>query len=264
MKKPHVLILKIGGQVIDDEAALDRFLNAFAQIQGPKILIHGGGKLASQLGEKLALEVKMHEGRRITDADTLDVVTMVYAGLINKKIVAKLQSINVNAIGLSGADANLIQAKKRADKPINFGFVGNLTPNSVSAKGFQQLLDQGLYPVCSAITHDGQGQLLNTNADTIAAHIAIALSESFQTSLLYCFEKKGVLKDLDNPDSLITSLNQENYQEYKNQGIIAGGMLPKLDNAFAAIQKGVTAVYIGQADDLTHFNSGNFGTKITA
>ncbi|RZK49062.1 MAG: acetylglutamate kinase [Pedobacter sp.] len=264
MEKPTLKIVKIGGHVIDDSADLQTFLSDFAKLDGAKILVHGGGKLASEIGLKLGIQPQLHEGRRITDAPTLDLVTMVYAGLINKNIVAKLQALNINAIGVTGADANLIKASKRPVKTIDYGFVGDLEAAYVSGIGFQQLVSQGLTPICAPITHDGNGQLLNTNADTIASAIAVALSPYFKTELLYCFEKQGVLIDVNDPASLIREIHPESYANYKAKGIVAGGMIPKLDNAFLAIQQGVSAVYIGNSAALSLLPKGLFGTKIRA
>lgn len=257
----QLTVVKIGGNVIDDPAKLSDFLQQFAALKGAKILVHGGGKLATQLSASLGIEAKMVDGRRITDAKTLRLVTMVYAGWINKNIVTQLQSQSCNAIGLSGADAGLITAKKRPVKEIDYGFVGDLDASSVSAEGLKNLLDQGLMPVFSAITHDGEGQLLNTNADTIASALATAMAAHYATTLVYCFEKKGVLKDVNDNDSVIESINPKSYAEWKSQGAIHSGMLPKLDNAFSAIEQGVQRVIIGDALDLNLLKSaGSFGT----
>lgn len=257
-------VVKIGGNVIDHPEHLSGFLKQFAALQGAKILVHGGGKLATQLAEQLGIPAQLIDGRRITDAETLRQVTMVYAGLINKNIVAQLQALQNNAIGLSGADANMIQAKKRVHETIDFGFVGDLDSTSVSAEGLRKILAQGLTPVFSAITHDGNGQLLNTNADTIASAIAIALAQHFETTLIYGFEKKGVLLDVNANHSVISFINPESYSELKKQGSIHSGMLPKLDNAFAAINQGVKKVIIGDALELNQLeNPAGFGTILT-
>ncbi|MES2274672.1 MAG: acetylglutamate kinase [Bacteroidota bacterium] len=257
-------IIKIGGNVIDNSENLHKFLKDFTQLKGHKILVHGGGKVATQLSETLGIEAKLVDGRRITDIETLRVVTMVYGGLINKNIVAQLQRYGNNAIGLTGADGNLIKAKKRLVKTIDYGFVGDLDDDSVDAKGISSLLEAGFTPVFSALTHDGEGQMLNTNADTIASALAVGLSALYTTTLIYCFEKKGVLKDIDDEDSLIRDINPERYDELKAAGIIHSGMLPKLDNAFKAIDFGVQAVIIGHADDLGKLDGDNaFGTRLS-
>ncbi|WP_410220937.1 acetylglutamate kinase [Pedobacter sp.] len=257
-------IVKIGGNVIDNSKALHDFLRDFSAIPGKKILIHGGGKIATELSGKLGIEAQMVEGRRITDIETLRVVTMVYAGLINKNIVAQLQWVNCNAIGLTGADGNIIKAQKRPVKEIDYGYVGDLDDSSVSSKMLNNLLEGGFVPVFCAITHDREGQLLNTNADTIAAVIAVAMSTQYQTELVYCFEKKGVLKDVTDDTTVIRTVKSSQFENLKADGTIAGGMVPKLQNAFDAIHKGVTAVYIGKADELPMLNKGIFGTRMEA
>lgn len=245
-----IYIIKIGGNVIDDEAKLKKFLADFSLIKENKILIHGGGKIATEISKKLGIETRMVEGRRITDAETLKVVTMVYAGLINKNIVATLQSQNCNAIGLCGADANILPAVKRVHPTIDFGFVGDVSENEIKAKPIQALLGSGLTPVIAPLTHDKKGSLLNTNADTIASSIAVSLAMEADVSLVYCFEKKGVLHDPSNENSVIPEINFNSYQKFKADGIISEGMIPKLDNAFSAIKKGVKKVIICQADTL--------------
>lgn len=261
----ELTVIKIGGNVIDDPQALSAFLQNYAQIPGKKILIHGGGKIASGIGMQLGIEPKMAEGRRITDAGTLDVVTMVYAGLVNKNIVAKLQAEGLNAIGLSGADGNIIPATRRPVKTIDFGFVGDLQTENINYKALLALLDDGFSPVIAPITHDGKGQLLNTNADTIAATVAAALCNHRATSLVYCFEKKGVLRDPENDETVISVIQPEDYAELKAQGIISKGMIPKLDNAFAALKKGLKRVYICRADDLQTLSGGQqAGTLLMA
>ena len=266
-------VIKIGGNVIDNPESLQQFIADFAMLNGPKILVHGGGKIATKLAEDLGIKSKMVEGRRITDGESLKVVTMVYAGLINKNIVANLQSENCNAIGLSGADGNLIQAKRRPLKEIfskeknesisvDYGFVGDLNESAVDHQALSKLLEAGFTPVFSAITHDGKGQLLNTNADTIASAIAIAMSKEYETSLIFCFEKAGVLMDVEDESSIISSIDPHYYNELKRQGIINDGMIPKLDNAFEAINKGLKEVCIGKADTLPSLNNGNFGTRL--
>lgn len=263
MPKP-LYVIKIGGNVIDNAEKLHFFLKDFAALQGYKILIHGGGKVATELASTLGIATKLVDGRRITDIDTLRLVTMVYGGLINKNIVAQMQALHSNAIGLTGADGNFIRTKKRPVKTIDYGFVGDLDAHSINAENISFLLESGFIPVFSAITHDGAGQLLNTNADTIASALAVALSPLYETTLVYCFEKKGVLRDIEDESSLIKQIMPNDYQQLKEEGIIFDGMLPKLDNAFAAIEQGVSAVIIGQSDDLNLLISQNaFGTKLT-
>lgn len=263
MNKETLYIVKIGGNVVDDETALQQFLADFASLKGHKILVHGGGKIASQVAQKLGIEVNMVNGRRITDAAMLDVAVMVYAGLANKNIVAKLQALQCNAIGLSGADANCITAHKRIHPEIDYGFVGDI--DSVNTTAFETLINGGLTPIVSAITHDGKGQLLNTNADTIASALAVALTGSYNTQLVYCFEKNGVLKNVDDENSVIPSINPVQFEELKTQGIIAKGMLPKLDNAFDAVQSGVQKVIIGHSAQLVYLTQQNHhaGTLIS-
>ena len=266
-------VIKIGGNVIDNPESLQQFIADFAMLQGPKILVHGGGKIATKLAEDLGIKSKMLEGRRITDVESLKVVTMVYAGLINKNIVAGLQSENCNAIGLSGADGNMIRATRRLPQKVlfggedlgeavDYGFVGDLDESSIDRKGLYKLLEAGFTPVFSAITHDGKGQLLNTNADTIASAISIAMSVEYETSLIFCFEKAGVLMDVEDESSVIKSIDQHYYNELKLQGIINDGMIPKMDNAFEAINKGLKEVYIGKAEALPTLSNGNFGTRL--
>lgn len=267
-------IIKVGGNVIDNPEQLEKFLSDFAIIQGPKILIHGGGKIATKLSHDLGIISSLIEGRRITDSETLRVVTMVYAGLINKNIVALLQQKFCNAIGFCGADANIIRAKKRPIKrifskevnqeiDIDYGFVGDLDDSSIDTVALSKLLESGFNPVFSAITHDGNGQLLNTNADTIASALATAMAKHFETSLIYCFEKAGVLTDVDNENSLIKFLNPDIYSDLKSKGIINEGMIPKLDNAFEALNNGVKEVLIGKSDSLSDLNQNSFGTRLT-
>ena len=256
-------IIKIGGNVIDNSEKLHHFLKAFADLKGFKILVHGGGKVATKIADEMHIEAKMIDGRRITDIETLRVVTMVYAGLINKNLVAQLQKYGCNAIGLSGADGNLIKAKKRLVETIDYGYVGDLDKSSIETENLSKLINNGFIPVFSAITHDGDGQLLNTNADTVAAALAIGMAQHYQTSLVYCFDKKGVLIDVDDENSVIREINPTAYQDLKENGLIADGMLPKLHNAFEAINKGVKEVFIGSADDLKELqNKGGFGTRL--
>jgi len=257
-------IIKIGGNVIDNSENLHRFLKDFTALDGHKILVHGGGKVATQISESMGIEAKMIDGRRITDIDTLRIVTMVYGGLINKNIVAQLQRYGNNAIGLTGADGNMIHAQKRPVKTIDYGFVGDLKEDSVDAENIGKLLEGGFTPVFCALTHDSEGQLLNTNADTIASALAVALSDRYETTLIYCFEKKGVLHDINDEDSLIREINPERYHKLKEEQVIHSGMIPKLDNAFAAISCGVEAVVIGHSDDLGQLKGKQaFGTRLS-
>lgn len=241
--KQELSIVKIGGNVIENEIELNKFLVAFSKLEGPKILVHGGGKMATQLASKMGIESKMVNGRRITDAQSLEVITMVYGGLANKNIVAKLQGLGTNAIGLSGADGNTIQAHKRPIKDVDYGFVGDV--DGANPKTITTLLKAELVPVFCAITHDGNGQLLNTNADTIASEVAIGMSTDYETTLYYCFEKKGVLRDISKEESVVKHINPEIYKELLDSKIIADGMLPKLQNCFHALEKNVGKVCIG-------------------
>ncbi|MGY4536523.1 acetylglutamate kinase [Mucilaginibacter sp. UYNi724] len=257
-------IIKIGGNVIDNSENLHRFLKDFTALDGVKILVHGGGKVATQISESMGVEAKLIEGRRITDIDTLRIVTMVYGGLINNNMVAQLQRYGNNAIGLTGADGDFIRAKKRPVKTIDYGFAGDLFEGSINPQNIAKLLDGGFTPVFCALTHDGEGQLLNTNADTIASALAVALSKLYETTLIYCFEKKGVLQDINDEDSLIRAINPERYEELKQQQIIHSGMIPKLDNAFTAIACGVKAVIIGHSDNLGQLEKKeSFGTRLS-
>jgi acetylglutamate kinase len=241
-------VLKIGGKLLDDEAQLRKALADFSQIAGAKILVHGGGKKGSELSRQLGIEPKMIEGRRITDAAALEVVTMVYAGLLNKTVVSYLQALGCDAIGMCGADGNAIMARKRPVGLIDYGFAGDV--EMVNNNLIVNLLGQNLTPVFSAITHDGQGQLLNTNADTIATSLAVALSHDFEVTLKFCFEKMGVLLHPDDENSVIPALEAGQYARYKAEGIITEGMVPKLDNAFAALNAGVVEVVICSRDGI--------------
>ncbi len=255
-----ISIIKIGGNIIDNEVNLASFLNAYAAVEGKKILIHGGGKLATKMAADLNIPQQMVDGRRITDAATLKIVTMVYAGYINKNIVAALQSKNIQALGICGADANIIRAHKRINASTDYGFVGDI--DVVDSEKIVQLLEAGLSLVVAPITHDGAGQLLNTNADTMAQAIATAISSIYEVSLVYSFEKKGVLSDIQNNDSVISVINPENYASLKAGGQVNEGMIPKLDNAFEALQKGVNRVIIGDALDIEKLIAGKAGTTI--
>ncbi|MEN8138517.1 MAG: acetylglutamate kinase [Bacteroidota bacterium] len=239
-------VIKIGGNVIDNPVALDEFIESFSKIEGPKVLVHGGGKVASKLAKDMGIEVKMVEGRRITDDAMLDVVTMVYAGLVNKNVVAKLQAKGVNALGLTGADANVLLADRRNHPTIDFGNVGDVKQGN--GETILKFSEMGIIPVFSAITHDGNGQLLNTNADTIASEVAKSLAKLIDTELVYVFELPGVMKDINDKESVIENINTEKYAELKAAGIVADGMIPKLDNSFEALSKGVSVVRIASTD----------------
>lgn len=241
--KQKLSIVKIGGNIIEKESELQELLRLFSEMDEFKILIHGGGKKASEVLNKMGMAPKMVGGRRITDSDTLDVVTMVYGGLVNKNMVAQLQAMGTNAIGMSGADANSIRAHKRPLKEIDYGFAGDV--ENINSHTLNKLLQIGLTPVFCALTHDGNGQLLNTNADTIASELAIGLSADFEVTLNYCFELKGVLKNRKDKNSVIRAINSELYKELIDNGVIADGMLPKLHNCFHALSKGVKEVRIG-------------------
>ncbi len=255
-----VYVVKIGGNIIDDEVKLASFLQLFAAVKGKKILVHGGGKLATNLADQMGVEQQMVDGRRITDAATLKIVTMVYAGYINKNIVAQLQANGCNAMGLTGADGNLIQAHKRQHATIDYGYVGDI--DVVNTALLQLLLEQNMAVVASPITHDAKGNLFNTNADTVAQEVATALGKTYTVNLIYSFEKSGVLLDITDEHSVISKLTPAYYAELKTAKRIFAGMLPKLDNAFAALQKGVSKVMIGKAEQLHQLITGEAGTTI--
>ncbi len=259
-----LFVIKIGGNVLDTDPALASFLKDFASVRERKILIHGGGKIATRLGDKLGIESKYIGGRRITDGPTLDLVTMVYGGLVNKQIVATLQNFQCNALGVTGADGNLIRATRRPRKEIDYGFVGDINSQGVNTKLLYSLLNESVVPVFAPLTH-ADGRMLNTNADTIASVLAVALSDRFQVRLIYCFEKKGVLADVDKPESVIHHLTKSAYEQLLARNAFADGILPKLENAYAAIDAGVKEVLIGEASDLVQ-NTGlqTEGTLITA
>ena len=254
-------VVKIGGNIIDDEQLLSSFLKKFAAIRNKKILIHGGGKLATRIAEKMGIPQQMIDGRRLTDAETLKIVTMVYAGYINKNIVARLQSMQCNSVGITGADGNSILSHIREKAGIDYGFAGDI--DQVDTSWFIQLLLNGQTLVVAPITHDGKGQLLNTNADTIAQEISKSLSSFFEVVLIYSFEKSGVLKDVENENSVIEKLHLGYYNELKETEKIFAGMIPKLDNAFKAIEAGVHKVIIGKGQELDMLITGNSGTTIS-
>ena len=246
----QINVVKIGGNVIDNADALERFVNDFAKLPAPKILIHGGGKLATRLSEKLEIPTQMIDGRRVTDRDTLDVVTMVYAGLVNKQIVAKLQAVGCNAIGLSGADANVIPAVRRSTIPVDFGFVGDINADNINADFIATLLKAGVTPVFCAITHDAKGSLLNSNADSVASAVAVASATIAPTYMHFCFEKLGVMRDINDEASVIKEIVPESYRELREAGVVNKGMIPKIDNAFSAVKAGVKSVTIKHSDNL--------------
>jgi acetylglutamate kinase len=253
-------IIKIGGNIIDDEARLLAFLDNFAAIPGKKILVHGGGKLATKVAEGLGIQQQLVDGRRITDAETLKVVTMVYAGTINKNIIAQLQARGCSAMGLTGADGDAILSHKRVHPTIDYGFVGDVDMVNTSFLTSLLMLDKTL--VFAPITHNGKGTLLNTNADTIAQELARALSTGFEVSLIYSFEKSGVLMDAEDEGSVIPRINADLYADLKARKVIFAGMIPKLDNAFSALRSGVGKVIIGRAEELPLLLAGKAGTTI--
>lgn len=242
-------VVKVGGKIVEDDESLQRLLVDFSTIAGNKILVHGGGRSATKIAEQLGIKSQMVNGRRITDAETLKVVTMVYAGLVNKNIIAKLQARHVNALGLTGADMNIISSQKRpVTNGIDYGFVGDV--KWVNADSIIDILRQNVVPVLSPITHDGNGNLLNTNADTIAGEVAKSLSYDFDVTLIYCFEKKGVLRDENDDSSVISEIDEDLFKEYVGSGVITGGMIPKLENAFQALHTGVRSVVITDASEI--------------
>lgn len=249
-------VIKVGGKIVEEEGSLKSLLADFSAIEGKKVLVHGGGRSATAIAAQLGIESKMVNGRRITDAETLKVVTMVYAGLVNKTIVSRLQALGVNALGLTGADLNYMRSDKRPVKEVDYGFVGDV--KEVNSELLADLISKGVVPVLAPLTHDKQGNMLNTNADTIAGEAAKALSKHFDVTLMYCFEKKGVLMDENDDDSVIPEITRPLFDEYVENGIIQGGMIPKLENSFEAISAGVTKVVITKASEI----NGNCGTVI--
>lgn len=244
----RLTIIKVGGKVVEEPESLNALLDQFKKISGNKLLVHGGGRTATQIAEKLGIETKMVDGRRITDSDMLEVVTMVYGGLVNKKIVAALQARGVNAVGLTGADFNLIEAHKRPVKDIDYGFVGDV--DDVNAFELKMLISENVVPVVAPLTHDGKGQLLNTNADTIASELATELSRHFNVYLFYCFEKKGVLLDPDDEASVIYDLDNNLFNQHTSSGVISAGMIPKLENGFRAKRNGVKEILITNPENI--------------
>ena len=257
MAKEKLSIVKIGGNIIEDDALLQTFLKLFSKIEGKKILVHGGGKRATHMASKLGIESTMVNGRRVTDAQTLEVITMVYGGLVNKNMVAQLQAFNVDAIGLTGADVNSISSTKRPVKDIDYGFVGDV--KKVAHQSIDKLIQAGFTPVFCAITHDGHGQLLNTNADTITSQVAVGMSNIYETAIYYCFELNGVLEDINDKNSVIKHIDKTTYSDLLEKGIIADGMLPKLENCFDALHHGVGTIHMGNLSMFTQEND-NFTT----
>jgi acetylglutamate kinase len=257
----QLTVIKIGGKVIEDEKSLDAFLTSFAQLEGLKVLVHGGGKIASDFGKRLGIEPQMIEGRRITDQETIDIVTMVYGGLVSKRIVSKLQAKGINAIGLTGADANIIPANKRPAETIDFGFVGDIEFEEVNGNTLIQLIELGLLPVMAPLTHDQKGHMLNTNADTIAATLASVLAKKYHVSLIYCFEQPGVLSDFEKK-TVISEILTTQVEGLKSDGTISEGMIPKIDCATMALAHGVNRVLIGSFDALVALAEGKAGTLI--
>ena len=259
MFKEKLSIIKIGGNIIEDDTSLNVFLKLFSNLEGKKILVHGGGKSATAMASKLGIESKMVNGRRITDKETLEVITMVYGGLVNKNIAAKLQALQIDAIGLTGADINSIKSNKRQVTNIDYGFVGDV--KEVASNSIDRLIKANFTPVFCAITHDGNGQLLNTNADTIASKVAIGMSKKYETTIYYCFELNGVLRNINDQNSVVKYLNINTYNKLLKDGNIADGMLPKLENCFDALKNGVSKVNMGNTNMFTKEND-NF-TSIT-
>jgi len=245
----RLTIIKVGGKVVEEPESLSALLDQFKKISGNKLLVHGGGSTATVIADKLGLETQMVDGRRITDAGMLEVVTMVYGGLVNKRIVAGLQARGINAVGLTGADFNLIEAHKRPVADIDFGFVGDI--DDVNVSELRLLIDENVVPVIAPLTHDGKGQILNTNADTIAAELATELANRYSVYLFYCFEKKGVLTHPDDDSSVIYDLDQELFNKYTRENVISEGMIPKLDNGFRAKRKGVKEVLITNPENIS-------------
>lgn len=259
----QLFVIKIGGNVIDNPLALQRFLKDFSSVKSLKILVHGGGKIATEVGNRLGVEAKMVDGRRITDQSMLEVVTMVYGGLVNKNIVALLQSYQCNAIGLTGADGNIMPAVKRKVEKIDYGFVGDVDGSKFNISGIKLFVGHGMVPVIAPLTHDGYGTMLNTNADTIASSLAVTLSGEYETRLVYCFEKRGVLASVEDDNSVIHEISFARYQELKSTGIISRGMIPKMDNSFDAIKAGVKSVTICHSEELlSSLNDSSFGTTL--
>lgn len=256
MNREKLTIIKVGGKIVEEQNALNNLLDTFAAIEGKKVLIHGGGRSATRIAEQLGIESRMVDGRRITDEKMLNVVTMVYGGLVNKNIVAGLQARKINALGLTGADCNVLQAHKRPIDKVDWGYVGDV--DKANGETLAKLINENIVPIMAPLTHDGNGNLLNTNADTIAAETAKSLAPYFEVTLTYCFEFPGVMQNPDNPDSIIPIITDNSYKELLKEGIVSGGMIPKIDNAFNALHNGVAKVIITKADAI----DGTKGTHI--
>lgn len=241
-------LIKVGGQIVEEPETLNALLKDFSALNGKKVLVHGGGRAATRIASQLGIESKMINGRRVTDTDMLNVVTMVYGGLVNKKIVSGLQALGINALGLTGVDMNYMRSDKRPVKEVDYGFVGDV--KEVNSDILADLIEKNVVPVLAPLTHDGNGNMLNTNADTIAAEAAKALAKHFDVTLMFCFEKKGVLRNAEDEESVIETISKKDFIEYVNDGIIQGGMIPKLENAFDAIDNGVSQVVITRADQI--------------
>ena len=256
--KEKITVIKVGGKIVEEQATLAGLLNRFAAIEGNKVLIHGGGRSATRIAAQLGIESRMVDGRRITDKEMLEVVTMVYGGLVNKNIVAGLQARGINALGLTGADCNIIRAHKRPVKSVDYGFVGDV--EAADGAMLSKFIEQGITPIVAPLTHDGKGNLLNTNADTMAAETAKALAAHYDVTLIYCFEFPGVMRNPEDESSLIATRTRESYAALLADGTVSGGMIPKIDNAFNAIESGVGKVIITRADAI----DGTQGTHIIA
>ncbi|MDO4511155.1 MAG: acetylglutamate kinase [Bacteroidales bacterium] len=254
MAKEKLLLVKVGGKVVENPAALSQLISDLSSMEGRKVLVHGGGVLATKMAAAMGIETTMVEGRRVTDDQMIDVVTMVYAGLVNKRVVSLLQSKGTNAIGLCGADMNVILSDKRPVKTVDYGWVGDV--KRVDGKALSTLIESGVVPVMAPLTHDGQGHILNTNADTIAAETAKGLAEFYDVTLVFCFEKKGVLRNADDDDSVIATIDRPTFEALKAEGVITDGMIPKLDNAFSTIAGGVKEVVITHASSLGDLSQG--------
>ncbi|MDE6269162.1 MAG: acetylglutamate kinase [Muribaculaceae bacterium] len=258
--RPELTVVKVGGAIVEQPESLDRLINDFAALPGCKILVHGGGRSATALATRLGIQTTMIDGRRVTDNEMLEVVTMVYGGLVNKRVVARLQALGVNALGVTGADMNLILSERRAPRDgVDYGYVGDV--RRVDTEGFARLLRAGVVPVVAPLTHDGKCSMLNTNADTMAGEVASALTADFDVRLVFCFEKAGVLLDADDDSTVIKHIDRAAYKELRDQNRVAGGMLPKLDNSFKAIDAGVNEVVITCASSLNDLTAGSHLTR---
>lgn len=254
--KERLTLIKVGGKIVEETDTLQQLLTDFAAVEGAKVLVHGGGRSATKVATQLGIESQMINGRRVTDAETLQVVTMVYGGLVNKNIVAGLQAHGINALGLTGADMDVIRSEKRPVKEVDYGYVGDV--KSVDGNRLHQLINSGVVPVMAPLTHDGKGNMLNTNADTIAGETAKALAKHYDVTLIYCFEKPGVLANADDDTSVIKEIDKASFKKYVDEEIVEGGMIPKLTNAFEAIEAGVNEVIITASNDICGVN----GTRV--